>query len=761
MDIRTQSSLLAGVVSLALAVAMLLRPKLSRGRPVTLFSLLCLSLSMWYLADFLSAFSPKPVWPRIGLAAGALVPLAALAFFTEFLGMDRRPARRAQEAALTGSVFGLAVAATPLYRFPWATVAVAVWAFGILIVTLWLLRGRLRATPSRLEQERLLYLFIGACVVVVLSGLDFVAHYGYPWPTVGGVFTTLYLFFLAQTLQRHRLLDLHELIGKVASISALALMLALVYGVIGLWLKDRPGLFLFNTVIASFVILSLYEPLRARVEEQVLASLFRERFELIRTLTELRSRLSSVISPPQMAALVLDTLHDTRRVTHTSFYLLAEDRPGFRLLDQRGPAPVPFLEAAAARGLLASAAAGERALLLEVVDRKLGEITGAASAGGGTDPEAARFEGVKAAMTQMCSGISFPLIAGDRVLGFWNLWDDRVPEAYSSDEIAAMLEVAERAAVVLENSQLFERMKERDRLAALGEMAAGLAHEIRNPLGAIKGAAQYLNPNGLPGDEGDLLQVIVEEVNRLNGVVTEFLDYARPIKSQLAPININDILQRTVKLLQSQGLPPGLTIDLRLSDELPPAVGDAEQLKQVFINLAFNAIQAMPKGGTLTIRTAALAASSATWRFAEVGPSRTRKAGGPELMEIRFRDTGEGIPDDARERIFIPFYTTKAKGTGLGLAIVQRIVKAHNGLISVESQPGLGTEFVVRIPIAGDQLTPAPINRPLEAVRSRAPTSGVPTVPTPPPPRPDSGPGSHPPDLQPRRDPRRRRQRSR
>jgi signal transduction histidine kinase len=579
---------------------------------------------------------------------------------------------------------------------------------------------------------------------------------------VGGVFTTLYLFFLAQTLQRHRLLDLHELIGKVASVSALALMLALVYGVIGFWLKDRPGLFVFNTVIASFVILSLYEPLRAKVEEQVLASLFRERFELIRTLAGLRARLSSVVTPAQMAALVLDTLQDSRRVTHTSFYLLADDRPGFRLLDHRGPLPpIPFLEAAAARGLLASAAAGERALLLEVVDRKLGEITGAASAGGGTDPEAARFEGVKAAMTQMCSGISFPLIAGDRVLGFWNLWDDRVPEAYSSDEIAAMLEVAERAAVVLESSQLFERMKERDRLAALGEMAAGLAHEIRNPLGAIKGAAQYLDPTGRPGDEGNLLQVIVEEVNRLNGVVTEFLDYARPIKSQLAPINLNDILQRTVTLLQSQGLPPGVSIDLQLGEDLPPAQGDAEQLKQVFINLAFNAIQAMPKGGTLTIRTAALAASSATWRFAEVGPSRGRKAGGPDLMEVRFRDTGEGISADVRERIFIPFYTTKAKGTGLGLAIVQRIIKSHNGLISVESQPGLGTEFVVRIPIAGDQLTPSPVNKPMDTPTPKVRNGAAREVPTPLPPRPDSGPGSRPPDLQPRKDSRRRRQRSR
>jgi two-component system sensor histidine kinase HydH len=272
-----------------------------------------------------------------------------------------------------------------------------------------------------------------------------------------------------------------------------------------------------------------------------------------------------------------------------------------------------------------------------------------------------------------------------------------------------MLEVAERAAVVVENSQLFERMKERDRLAALGEMAAGLAHEIRNPLGAIKGAAQYLNPPGHPGDEGDFLRIIVEEVNRLNGVVTEFLDYARPLKSSLAPADVNDILSRTLRLLESQGLPAGVSVALRLDDQLPPALGDAEQLKQVFINLALNALQAMPNGGALNITTSVLTASSG-WRFAAVGPSgRPSEAG---TVEIRFRDTGEGISEEALERIFIPFYTTKEKGTGLGLAICQRIVKAHNGTLTVESRAGEGTEFVVRLPAtgptgAGDAVSPA------------------------------------------------------
>ncbi len=726
MDIRTQSSLLAVAVTLALALAVLLRPRLARNRSLTLFALLCLSLSAWYLTDFLQALSGREIWARLGVAMGALVPFCALIFFLQFLGMSPTWSRRAKESALLGSLFGIAVAASPLVRFPLAKAAVAIWAYGVLAVTLGLLFGRQQAAPSRLERARLRYLAVGATIVVALSALDFLIRYGIPWPSLGGVVTTLYLFFLFQTLQRQRLLDLHELVGKVAAVSSLALMLALVYGVIGFWLKDRPGLFLFNTVIAAFVILSLFEPLRAKVEEQVLSSIFRERFELIRILTALRARLGSVISPQQMATLILDTLDETRRVTHSSLYLLAEDQPGFRLLDSRGPAPIAFLEASAARAVLSSAAAGERAVLLENVERRQLELTnlGAAAEPSREADEMRRLGEVRVAMAQIHAGITFPLIGEDRVLGFWNLWDDRVAEAYSSDEIAAMLEVAERAAVVIENSQLIERMRERDRLAALGEMAAGLAHEIRNPLGAIKGAAQYLNPAYPRADDGELMQVIIEEVNRLNGVVSEFLDYSRPLKPALLPVDLNEILQRTVKLLESQGLPSGVQVKLSLDPELGPALGDAEQLKQVFLNLALNAVQAMPKGGTLTVRSQLLPAA---FRFTQVG--RMGSNGGDErnadgegrTLEVRFQDTGGGIPEDARERIFIPFFTTKAKGTGLGLAISQRIVRAHGGSISVESRPSFGSEFIVRLAAATSierpRATPLPANR-LEAAPS-------------------------------------------
>src|SRR5437667_5658023 len=188
-----------------------------------------------------------------------------------------------------------------------------------------------------------------------------------------------------------------------------------------------------------------------------------------------------------------------------------------------------------------------------------------------------------AAMPAMRAGVTIPLIASQRVVGFLCLLDDRVPEAFASDELAAMLDIGEQAAITIENSRLYEKMKERDRLAALGEMAAGLAHEIRNPLGAIKGAAQYLDPAGLQSGDAEILNIIVEEVNRLDGVVAQFLAYSRPFpgtgSSKFQPTDLNDVLWKTMKLIEND-LPRNVALELDLTPGLPSINADAEQLKQ-------------------------------------------------------------------------------------------------------------------------------------------------------------------------------------
>ncbi|MGQ0504359.1 MAG: ATP-binding protein [Myxococcaceae bacterium] len=720
MDIRTQSSLLAGIVGLALGVSMLLRP--DRPRSFTRYSAFALILGGFYFASFFNELFAPLTYPwakRISMGAtlilGALVPSAALAFFIDFLNVSPGAARNGRKVAFFSGLLGLAVGLTPLANQSWAKIALSVWVFGALIVSASLLLRRTRQTDSRIERLRYLYLAIGAGLTLLFAAIDFISKFGLPFPTLGPVVSTLYLFFLAQTLLRLRLMDLHELLGKFASQTVLAAMLALVFATLTSWVESNPGLFLFNTVVAAFVMLILVEPLRAKVEERVVAIFFRERFELLRTLSQLSARIANVVDLELLCTMILDAFHETRRVTHASIYLLAEDRPGYRLQSFRGPQPASFLDMSFARGLLNAASSGQKALLLENLDRRIAELRAHGPEGKRGRDEIKRIADIRNAMIHMKAGISVPLVGNDRVLGFVNLWDERVPEAYASDEIAMVLEIAERLASVVESSKLYEKMRERDRLAALGEMAAGLAHEIRNPLGAIKGAAQVLDPRRLPGEDGEFLEVIVDEVNRLNGVVSAFLDYARPMKQNFGPTDLNEVITRTLRLIQND-VPPNVTLKVELGEGLGKIDADAEQLKQVLINLLQNAIQATQnRPGTVTLRT--------------VRPERFSDfRGGHDTVEIQVQDDGPGIPSDQQLHIFVPFFTTKEKGTGLGLAICQRIVKNHQGTISVQSRVGEGSTFFMRFPALPSELsleTPSPDTLSPDALtKTSPPTQG-------------------------------------
>jgi len=690
MDIRTQSLLLAAIVGLALGLSMLLRA--DRPRVLTLYSVFALTVGGYYLAHFFQGVFAGSLhtgwWLRLAegasLVLGALIPSAALGFFLEFLGVRPSAYRYGRPVALLSAIFGIAVGLSPLANSFWARVVLAAWVFSGLSASVSLLLYRMRQSDSRIERARLAYLAIGAAASMVFAALDFLSRYGIPFPTLGPVVSTLYLFFLAQTLLRLRLMDLHELLGKIASQTILAIILAGLFATLTLWVGSNTSLFLFNTIVGAFVLIILLEPLRTKVEQRVVAVFFRERFELLRSLANLRARLANVIDVAEVATLVLDGFNETRRVTHASVYLLAEDRPGYRLVDFRGPQPVPFLDTAAARGLLFAAAEGQKALLLENIERRIAEMRSRAPDRRRGRDELKRLNDMRGALSQMKSGISVPLVGNDRVIGFLNLWDERVPDAYASDEIALIFAIAERFATVIENSKLYEKMRERDRLAALGEMAAGLAHEIRNPLGAIKGAAQCLDPRRLPGEDGEFLEVIVEEVNRLNGVVSAFLDYARPLKQNFGPTDVNEVVTRTIRLIQNE-IPPNIELKLELREGLARVEGDAEQLKQVLINLVQNALEAIGQAnGQIAIRT--------------LPPDRFGEFRGSEAVELHVADTGGGIPGDQQLNIFVPFFTTKQKGTGLGLAICQRIVKNHGGSISVQSRVSEGATFIIRLP---------------------------------------------------------------
>lgn len=235
-------------------------------------------------------------------------------------------------------------------------------------------------------------------------------------------------------------------------------------------------------------------------------------------------------------------------------------------------------------------------------------------------------------------------------------------------------EQARRRQSALDRQQ--EQLIRSDRLATLGELAAGLAHEIRNPLAGISGALHVLGSQLEPDDERRaLLSDVHAQITRMNKTLTDLLQHARPARPQRIAVEINALVEQSLRFL------PHERIDIvrRLDQSLPFVQVDPNLLHQAFLNILVNARQAMPRGGRLTVET-------------RPHPSSERS------VEIRFTDTGTGIPSDHLRRIFQPFFTTKAQGTGLGLAIAARAVEEHGGRITVDSAVGRGTTFTVALP---------------------------------------------------------------
>jgi two-component system, NtrC family, sensor histidine kinase HydH len=224
-----------------------------------------------------------------------------------------------------------------------------------------------------------------------------------------------------------------------------------------------------------------------------------------------------------------------------------------------------------------------------------------------------------------------------------------------------------------------EQLRRAEKLSTLGEMAAVLAHEIRNPLGSIRGTAEILKDDYQPGDpKYEFIEIQIKETERLNRVVEDFLRMARPQPADLRPCPVQDELETIVTLVSNDARDRQIKLELQPLIEPVIVRADGEKLRQAFLNIIINALQATPPGGSVIISTNVAQAA---------------------LCEIRFHDTGPGIDAATLGKIFEPFFTTKPEGTGLGLSITRKIIESHGGTLHVESDPGQGTTVTVRIPL--------------------------------------------------------------
>ena len=681
MDARTQTSFIAALLCFALAASVLLRTQRQTDR--WLFGILATNTGLWYVSTFmLGVVGRVPFWERFNLICGVLLPLSAVRFFGVMVPWETGRTRFLRRASVVAAVVLLGAMLTPFYDHAVVVGGLLLYVTVFLSLALGYLYKLGFETESRVEGARLRYIALVGGFGGLFTLVEYLPYVGLDIPPVGTILILVFLYALSQSITHYRLIDLYELAGRLGVLTALAFVLAFI-----LWLMrlvSGEQLFL-HVVVSAFLVLILFDPLRTRVQEWISQVFFHERFELERTVLALRRSLAHIIEIDELAELLIDGLDKSPRFTQGGLYLLGPDARVFILKNHFGPKPAERVEMAPARPLI-DRLSRTGAAVLENAERELEERRLL-----GDDREAETAHDIAVTMRALQSSLCLGLRGeSGHLYGFVCVRDDRLRDAFSREEVQLLVGLATQVAVTVENSQLYQQMKEKDRLAALGEMAAGLAHEIRNPLGSIKASAQYLSETSdQPEGRGEFLDIIVDEVDRLNRVVSSFLDYARPAHTDPEPIDVNATVQLTLQFLRPECDSADVGLHVTMDPELPKVRIDIEHLRQVLINLVQNAMQAMTSGGDIYVET------RIQDRF-RIG------AGARPWVHLSVRDTGPGIAPGLLANLFVPFVTTKQQGTGLGLAISQRIVSETGGRIDVRSRQGVGTTFVVLLPAEPD-----------------------------------------------------------
>jgi len=290
--------------------------------------------------------------------------------------------------------------------------------------------------------------------------------------------------------------------------------------------------------------------------------------------------------------------------------------------------------------------------------------------------------------------LAFPLISMDRLIGIVFLHIGQEP--LNKIQIANLQVLGKQAGLAFENALLFkerlrqnERMFRAEQLATMGQFAAGIAHELRNPLTAIRSTIQYLASDFAEDtDQKRLANDILGEVDRLNNIVGNLLSLGQPAESNPEEIDIPQEIEHCLNFIKAKAKSQNVKLQTDFENNLPKLTFDPAELRQLLLNVVMNALQAMPKGGTLSIRTNQLT---------EGGPGYTS---GFNRLLIRVEDEGAGIASKLHDKVFEPFFTTKAGGTGLGLAICNSIVKRYNGEIWVKKAKSGGTEVNIALPVS-------------------------------------------------------------
>jgi signal transduction histidine kinase len=646
------------------------------------FAVMTFTIAAWNLTLFGLAYFDDPhiaeLWSRVFRVGICLAPAATFHFTLELSGTRGRGWLLARRAAYTVAVVlsvvdlaGLLVTRVVEHRFGWYPEPTRLYA-GITVSAVVLLMlsanrfwhaWRYPETPRQRVQARLFA--FGAFVQIPTVMTNFLPMYGIDVLPLGSVGTIPFFLLQAYGIARHRLMDVDFVVRKLVSFLLAAIVALVPWSLAIAFFGEALGFDAPVVIIAATVTLGLFSAvvipmLQQALETKVQRAIFPHRYDYRLQLRTLAATLVHVLDERELVRLLGTSLVDQLELEGCEIFLRDERT---RQLTRCHPTEGEDLDPTI---VLSLESVAEPVLGVELDGRR--EIAAAAFRARGWE-------------------VGMPLRVNDRLTGLVALHRNRDLRIFSGEDLNILAGVASAASVALENARLSRQLRRSEtaleranRLSSIGTLAAGIAHEIRNPLTAVKTFLDLL-PSRLDDREfvSSFRELSLSELRRVTDLIADLLAFGKSTSTERRPVELGSSLDQVVRLVDSTARKRQVTLDLRVDRHAAPAWADPDQVKQIVLNLVLNAVEASPAGAKVTLEIAA-------------GPR--------DHVTFEVRDQGAGIPPDQLESIFNPFFTTKEQGTGLGLALVHQMIVEHDGEIVVDSEVGRGTTFRVTLPTA-------------------------------------------------------------
>jgi len=532
----------------------------------------------------------------------------------------------------------------------------------------------LRTTRIPRQKLQIKYLIFGIVSMAIVGTIINLSNYflklGWPIFFLASLYSILISLFFAIALIKYRLLDIHLLIrGGILYSSVSGLILAiyiLIIKNIGETLSQKA--YGRSLLVESALILALVfmlQPFQKKIGDWIDRFFYMERVRFRTKLSEFSRALTELVDLDEVAGTTVHFITQTLHVDSVAFFFQKNEVNEYHSIfgtllndEMKYSSQHPFVKRIGSNG---------RAVDLE----HLREIEG----------EAEEIDD----LIEKGWVVVAPIFLKERLLGFILLGKKRSEKDYTVEELELLEAFSNQTALAISRALIYRDMSLKDKqimqaekMAAIGELAAGIAHEIRNPLGIITGSAETVRKHKDQKIREEMTNYILEESQRINGLISTFLDFGRPKEPKLVSCDLREVLEKTLLLLSPQAKTLGVEIKREIPQKLLQVSIDPDQMRQAFTNLGVNALEAMPHGGVLKVMV--------------LENARGR-------VVVRFSDSGKGIPKEVQPKIFEPFFTTKEGGTGLGLSIAHRIITQHGGDISVEGEEEKGSNFTITLPL--------------------------------------------------------------